>query len=74
MKPRLRAALTRPEAEQVLRVARLDGAHGAVLDTHNGAFCVERHCVDTGWIWCCVVVESFRLSVTVRLRLRQREQ
>jgi hypothetical protein len=38
------ALLTRPEAEEILRVACLDGAHGAVLDTHNGAFCVERHC------------------------------
>jgi hypothetical protein len=42
--------LTRPEAEEVLRVAGLDGAHGAVLDTHNGAFCVERHCEDVG-VW-----------------------
>jgi hypothetical protein len=34
---------TGPEAEQVLRVACLDSAHRAVLDTHNRALSVERH-------------------------------
>jgi hypothetical protein len=43
VQPRLRKALTRPEAEEVLRVARLNGAHGAVLDAHNRSLGVERH-------------------------------
>lgn len=40
---RVRKALTGPEAEEVLRVARLDGAHGAVLDAHNRPFRVQNH-------------------------------
>jgi hypothetical protein len=43
MRAAAQTALTRPEAEQVLRVARLDGAHRAVLYAHNGPFRVERH-------------------------------
>jgi hypothetical protein len=74
------AALTRPEAKEVLRVARLDGAHGAVLDSHNGAFGVERHrgCrigVVVVVVSVCgrgVVVGVPLASVTARVQLRQR--
>jgi hypothetical protein len=37
------AALTGPEAKQILRVPRLDGVHGTQLDAHNGALRAERH-------------------------------
>lgn len=66
--------LTRPEAEEILGIACFDGAHGAVLDAHNGPFCVQRHrvcgcgCGVGGVCWWVGGV------VTVRVRLRQRRR
>lgn len=45
---RAKGRRTGPEAKEILGIARLDGVHGAVLDAHNGARSVQRHCVAGG--------------------------